>query len=73
MTRARVRQHPSLPTHQWPPRVTGQIFGERPHDAAKVVENGLIGLQVFEFKGDKGEEDWIQVAKCMRLLACPFR
>jgi hypothetical protein len=30
--------------------------------ATKVVDSGLIGLQVFEFKGKEGEEDWINVS-----------
>lgn len=48
------------------PKVRGYIIGreidEKLHYAAKVVDAGLIGLQVFEFKGDKDKEDWIQVA-----------
>jgi hypothetical protein len=49
------------------PKVRGYIVGrevdEKRQYAAKVVETGLIGLQVFEFKGEKGKEDWIQIAK----------
>jgi Holliday junction resolvase-like predicted endonuclease len=48
-----------------PKKVRGYIVGrevdEKLRYAAKVVDDGLIGLQVFEFKGEKGKEDWIQV------------
>lgn len=30
--------------------------------AAKVVDSGLIGLQVFEFEGGKGKADWIRIS-----------
>jgi hypothetical protein len=50
-----------------PKKVRGYIVGrevdEKLQYAAKVVDAGLIGLQVFEFKGEKGKEDWIQIAK----------
>ncbi len=48
------------------PKVRGYIVGrevdEKLQYAAKVVEPGLIGLQVFELRGEKGDEDWIQVS-----------
>jgi Holliday junction resolvase-like predicted endonuclease len=49
-----------------PRKVRGYIIGreidEKLHYAVKVVDSGLIGLQTFELKEAKGEEDWIQVA-----------
>jgi len=49
-----------------PKKVRGYIVGReidmKLNYAAKVVDSGLIGLQVFEFKGEKGKEDWIQVS-----------
>jgi hypothetical protein len=27
-----------------------------------LLKSGVIGLQVFEFMGEKGKEDWIRVA-----------
>jgi hypothetical protein len=48
------------------PKVRGYIVGreidEKLHYAAKVVEVGLIGLQVFELRGEKGKENWIQIS-----------
>jgi hypothetical protein len=43
--------------------IVGREVDEKLQYAAKVVEAGLIGLQVFEFKGEKGKEDWIDVAQ----------
>ena len=47
-------------------KVRGYIVGReidiKLNYAAKVVDSGLIGLQVFEFKGEEGKEDWIQVS-----------
>jgi hypothetical protein len=47
-------------------KVRGYIVGReidmKLNYAAKVVESGLIGLQVFEFRGEEGKEDWIQVS-----------
>jgi hypothetical protein len=49
-----------------PKKVRGYIVGrevdEKLHFAAKVVDDGLIGLQVFDFRGEKGKEDWIQIS-----------
>jgi len=49
-----------------PKKIRGYIVGrevdEKLRYAAKVLESGVIGLQVFEFKGEKGKEDWIRVA-----------
>jgi Holliday junction resolvase-like predicted endonuclease len=46
--------------------VRGFIVGRQIDDklkyAAKAVPAGLVALQVFELKGTKGEENWIQVA-----------
>jgi RecB family endonuclease NucS len=46
--------------------VRGFIVGRQVDDklkyATKAVPAGLVTLQVFDFKGDKGKEDWIQVA-----------
>jgi Holliday junction resolvase-like predicted endonuclease len=48
-----------------PKKVRGYIVGreidEKLHYATKVVEAGLIGLQVFELADEKGKDDWIQV------------
>jgi hypothetical protein len=30
--------------------------------ATKAVPVGLVALQVFDFKGEKGKEDWILVS-----------
>jgi hypothetical protein len=47
-------------------KVRGYIVGReidmKLNYAAKVVDSGLIGLQVFEFKGAEGNEDWLQVS-----------
>jgi hypothetical protein len=46
--------------------VRGYTVGRQVDDklkyATKAVPPGLVTLQVFDFKGDKGKEDWIQVA-----------
>ena len=51
-------------------KVRGYIVGReidiKLHYALKVVDSGLIGLHVFELKGEKGKEDWIQVAAVRR-------
>lgn len=48
-----------------PKNVRGYIVGreidEKLHYAAKVVDSGLIGLQVFELNGEKGKVDWIRI------------
>ena len=48
------------------PKIRGYIVGReidiKLNYAAKVVDTELIGLQVFEFKGEKGKGDWIQIA-----------
>jgi hypothetical protein len=48
------------------PTVRGYIIGRevdiKLQYAAMVVAAGVIGLQTFEFDGDKGKEDWIQVS-----------
>jgi len=48
------------------PDVRGYIVGREVDTklryAAKVVATGVIRLQTFEFKGEKGKEDWIHVS-----------
>jgi hypothetical protein len=50
-----------------PKKVRGYIIGreidEKLHYAAKVVDSGLIGLQVFDLQGEKGKKDWVKIAK----------
>lgn len=45
--------------------VRGYIIGREVDDklkyATKAVPPGLVSLQVFDFKGEKGKEDWIRV------------
>lgn len=42
--------------------IVGREIDEKLQYAVKVVEPGLIGLQVFDYRGEKGNEDWIQVS-----------
>jgi hypothetical protein len=42
--------------------INGRDIDMKLNYAAKVVDSGLIGLQVFEIKGEEGKEDWIQVS-----------
>ena len=42
--------------------IVGRAVDEKLKYAIKAVPIGLISLQVFEFRGEKGREDWIQVA-----------
>ena len=48
------------------PNVRGYIVGREVDTklryAAKVVATNVIWLQTFEFKGEKGKEDWIYVS-----------
>jgi restriction system protein len=45
--------------------VRGYIVGRQIDDklryATKAVPTGLVTLQVFDFKGEKGKENWIRV------------
>ncbi len=42
--------------------IVGRELDEKLKYAAKAVPVGLVALQVFDFKGEKGKEDWIQIA-----------
>lgn len=42
--------------------IVGREMDEKLKYAVKAVPVGLVALQVFEFKGEKGKEDWIQVS-----------
>jgi hypothetical protein len=56
-----------LNNHKAPKKVRGYIVGrevdEKLQYAAKVVDSGVIGLQVFDLGGQKGKENWIQISK----------
>ena len=42
--------------------IVGRQVDEKLKYATKAVPAGLVTLQVFDFKGVTGKEDWIQVA-----------
>ena len=41
--------------------IVGREVDEKLKYATKAVPIGLVALQVFDFKGKKGQEEWIQV------------
>lgn len=42
--------------------IVGREIDTKLNYAAKVVESGLIGLQIFAFKDEKGSKNWIQIS-----------
>jgi hypothetical protein len=43
--------------------IVGREVDEKLRYAVKAVPVGVVSLQVFELKGEKGKEDWIQVVE----------
>lgn len=42
--------------------IVGRDIDQNLEYAVKVVAQGVIGLQTFEFKGEKGKHDWIKIS-----------